>query len=373
MAHIPATAGSLGVKRLWPSLQAMYLAEIGTGRVVAHAELTGSRVLAADEAISQYLIEDRERLLYPKPHLWEMRNVVALEEAWVLSKQARHGCVQWIPERRWSTEDPKPAPRRKSCLTPWPKRPPRKPREDGQLLALPKSLGESSSRPKKGKRGGTKIKQNAPADESKIHGAAGSSRESLFPGLSQRISAGRNLQRLRHLQSMSLFHERVDFGGVHKVRAGLCAVAGQDIVYIVGTFERNHVAMADVLPLRSEAGQDCGATDTGRELHAFRRDIRTCRQQELSEVGLRSVRLLKRNLKRGRLLFREVEQRTVPVCTDAVEVSRCLRWLGQGGDGDGGSLVEDGCLGVVPQAAVAHRAKLIGGKYHYVCVACLSV
>ena len=121
-----------------------------------------SRLSEAWEKQRKSNIEDR--LSYTTPHLWELRNLERLSEPWEIPAQARTGCAQWIPARRYRCSrnlSNANAPTSNSANA-WPKRFPREPRADGRKPNIPKELLLSQRRPKKSK----KVKRpnrNAPA------------------------------------------------------------------------------------------------------------------------------------------------------------------------------------------------------------------
>ena len=64
-----------------------------------------SRLSEAWEKQRESNIDDR--LSYTTPHLWELRNLERLSEPWdEIPAQARAGCAQWIPARRYRCKRP---------------------------------------------------------------------------------------------------------------------------------------------------------------------------------------------------------------------------------------------------------------------------
>ena len=90
------------------------------------------------------------------------------------------------------------------------------------------------------------------------------------------------MQRLQHLQGLHLFGscEEFDASVPSTPRAGLFAQHGAETVFILSTFSRRGVPMADVVPLRPPR-------DSAPHVHlAMLRLARSCAQAELKDLGL---------------------------------------------------------------------------------------
>ena len=120
------------------------------------------------------------------------------------------------------------------------------------------------------------------------------SRECSHLTLAQRLSVGRSGERLAALMRMHLLHKPVplDCCSQDRACAGLFARLGDAFVFIVSTFERRGVPLADVAPLQATSRGDPDVRV------ANLREVRTCRQGELADVGLHFL-LLPRRLYRG--------------------------------------------------------------------------
>ena len=299
--------------------------------------------------------EQHRRLSYATPHLWELRNLEWLSEPWEIPAQARTGCVQWIPARRWQMLQVEPIKRKRpNSAKAWPKRFPRKPRADGRKPNIPKGLLLSQRRPKKSK----KVKRpnrNAPATSANVDSV---DRGRQCVDAAQRLRAGRTLQTLRRLATMCLFHERSPFDAPHNPKPGRCATYQGNLCYIISIFKRRNVAMADVLPLH-RAQNDFTMTAT-------RADAQTCCQKDLRDIGQTCVQLQKRNLRKGRLLFRVIPPHSDGHAADVQSLQVYLGPLQSSDPSPDPETFSGEPIRVEPLAAREHKSLLIEGCWHQV-------
>ena len=178
---------------------------------------------------------------------------------------------------------------------PWAKKLPRKRRTDAGVargppgLAMPPSkrrrlmLREAVPR--------TGLAKNPAAPAEQAHTPRGV--DSL--GLAQRVAAGRTLPRLLTLMQFHFLRPVHDSPAALPLRPGLFATlssSGQ-AVFILGTFARRSSALVDVVPLRA-------ATFQGQNVYkAFYKELQTCRQAELADVGMHYVTASCSNDRRG--------------------------------------------------------------------------
>ncbi|CAJ1454133.1 unnamed protein product [Effrenium voratum] len=337
----------------------IWLGLVAVGDVVARARLVAAHKL--DEPglrrAGEALLEQQKRLCYGTPHLWELDKVEQLAEPWRISSAARKGCVQWIPAHRWQSQHPEPVKRKQSGVTrAWPKRFPRKPRSDGRGPDLPQGLLLKQRRPKKGKRE-KRLSRNAPANP---QDAISLDRHGQGADLSQRLRAGRTLPRLRHLASMSLFHHRRPFDAPPDPRPGRCALLRGNPCFIVSTFQRRKVPMADVLPLQETLDEAI--------LTASRADTETCAQRDLQDVGCKRVQIQPRNLRKGRLRFNVLPAACEPGAADAHDVQVYLGPLQASAERPTAPAAAGEIIRVEPAAASEHKSSLVDGRWHQVVV-----
>ena len=79
-----------------------------------------------------------------------------------------------------------------------------------------------------------------------------SSRDKPLSSMAERFAAGRTAPRLLHLMEMAFLRKPVDFGAGHGLvpTAGIFAKLCGQYVFIIRTFERRGLPLADVAPLR---------------------------------------------------------------------------------------------------------------------------
>ncbi|CAK0847750.1 unnamed protein product, partial [Prorocentrum cordatum] len=105
----------------------------------------------------------------------------------------------------------------------------------------------------------------------------------------QRVAAGRTLPRLLHLMRVSLLHrpERcVDSADGLRPQGGLFGYIAGDPAFIVGTFSRRGVPMADVVPLRRRSRQPAPVRALRATWVAQYKDLHAVKQSEISNVGV---------------------------------------------------------------------------------------
>ena len=161
---------------------------------------------------------------------------------------------------------------------PWAKKLPRKRRTDAGVARGPEAV------PRAG------LAKNPAAPAEQAHTPRGV--DSL--GLAQRVAAGRTLPRLLMLMQFHFLRPVHDSPAALPLRPGLFATlssSGQ-AVFILGTFTRRSSAL-DVVPLRA-------ATFQGQNVYkAFYKELQTCRQAELADVGMHYVTASCSNDRRG--------------------------------------------------------------------------
>lgn len=294
-----------------------------------------------------------------------IKDVSLIDEPWEIPTDVRRGCSLWIPAKRWKR--PKAFPRRSAVDKPnraWPKTFPRRSRQQTTpFLPEPVELLKRRRRPRNQKQ---KLlsHRNAPTTPW-VDGDAQMrvQRGHVFSPAVRRLQAGRDASRLAHLANMSLFHRRCQFEAKASVQPGRCAKWKGGLVYIVSRFPRRGVWQADVLPLEPVADSACW---TG-----LRKTVTTCPEHELHEVGCKMLELLRKNLKKGRLYFRETDDVQTPTFSTLWDTRLLLNFSTPQPHTDEtevrmpstGHVTE-----VVPVKAQQHAASPIHGQWHRVVV-----
>ena len=123
-------------------------------------------------------------------------------------------------------------------------------------------------------------------------------RRGMPMSMKRRFMLGRTFARLKHLASMHLFKPLEDLVRTDGASPGTCAVLRGQPVYVVSTFTRRGVALADVLPLR-RADQDSGATFISSSLRVL-----SCRVSDLHHAGARQCYFERSKRGSSNLVFR---------------------------------------------------------------------
>ena len=196
----------------------IWISQIGTGKIVATASLVGVRRWASlPDSLHTTLRERLQEVGYTSPHVWDMEGVTLLPEPWHIPPAMRKGCQHWIPKERWNAHAQSSRKRTVPSGKAWPKKFPRKSKtqSEGSCLQQSNEFWKKHARPRPGQR------------KKKKHRNA-----------VQRLQAGRTAERLDHLATMSLFHERQAFDANPLPRPGRCARWKGNLVYIVACFAR---------------------------------------------------------------------------------------------------------------------------------------
>ncbi|CAJ1338701.1 unnamed protein product [Effrenium voratum] len=159
---------------------------------------------------------------------------------------------------------------------------------------------------------------------------------------------------------MSLFHHRRPFDAPPDPRPGRCALLRGSPCFIVSTFQRRKVPMADVLPLQETLDEAI--------LTASRADTETCAQRDLQDVGCKRVQIQPRNLRKGRLRFNVLPAACEPGAADAHDVQVYLGPLQASAERPTAPAAAGEIIRVEPAAASEHKSSLVDGRWHQVVV-----
>ena len=103
----------------------VYLALTGTGLVTCAATLVCSGRAESQQLEHPLSVQALQSKPVSQPHWWRLESVRRLDDPWTLSADARRGCSEWVPSRRWEATHPRISTKRRA-LRPWPKRLPGK-------------------------------------------------------------------------------------------------------------------------------------------------------------------------------------------------------------------------------------------------------
>ena len=340
----------------------IWISQIGTGKIVATASLVGVRRWASlPDSLHTTLRERLQEVGYTSPHVWDMEGVTLLPEPWHIPPAMRKGCQHWIPKERWNAHAQSSRKRTVPSGKAWPKKFPRKSKtqSEGSCLQQSNEFWKKHARPRPGQRK-KKKHRNAPAAYAMAEDIL--NRGQMFSSAVQRLQAGRTAERLDHLATMSLFHERQAFDANPLPRPGRCARWKGNLVYIVACFARRSLPLADILPLEPAEISGCWT--------ATRTQVRTCPQKELSEVGCKAVQLQRRNLKRGRLHFQEKDMANSSPCLWDPHAHLLLQTYMENTTSDALPAWPVTIVKIQPQTAKLHTASAIDGHWHRVVAPC---
>ena len=207
----------------------------------------------------------------------------------------------------------------------WPSRPPRQVRSDAgssksghtqpvhAVPAVGLLKGRVTGKPRLRARSVTDNMETRPAHtpaSQDIVGDASEERLGLSMSMSRRFMAGRTPARLNHLASMHLFKSLECLSDAARPGPGISATLHGQSVYIVSTFTRKGIAMADVLPLQRSDPND------GLCFTSSARSVLTCERSDLDNVGVHGIAFQRFKRNSSVLLFHSLPD-DVPLAQQA--------------------------------------------------------